>query len=143
MSLSASVCLQLLEWISFLLAAVPPRSRRTFVELVIGCMVNLEGWVTRAIGANCREAHWTTCSKLIKRARVSVAELSIRLLQLVQREFPAELAYLIIDDPLVSRCAKTGPGIGIKHDHSRKANLPTFLISQKWLRLSEQLREPP
>ena len=101
MSLTASVCLLLSEWITFLLAAVPSRSRRTFVELLIGSMLNPEGWVTRAIGAICREAHWTTYYKLIERAHVSVADLSIRLLQLVQRVFPTELVNLIIDDNLV------------------------------------------
>ena len=140
MSLSASVCLLLSEWISFLLVAVPPRSRRTFVELLIGCMLNPEGWVTRAIGAICREAHWTTYYKLIERAHVSVAKLSIRLLQLVQRVFPAELVNLIIDDTLVPRCATTGPGISIKHDHSRKANRPTFLNSQCWVTLALVVR---
>ena len=50
------------EWISFLPVAVPPRSRRTFVELLIGCMLNPEGWVTRAIGAIRREAHWNPIS---------------------------------------------------------------------------------
>jgi SRSO17 transposase len=140
MSLSASVCLLLSEWISFLLAAVPPRSRRTFVELLIGCMLNPEGWVTRAIGAICREAHWTTYYKLIERAHVSVAELSIRLLQRVQRVFPAELVNLIIDDTLVPRCARTGPGIGVKHDHSHKANRPTFLNSQCWVTLALVVR---
>jgi hypothetical protein len=50
MSLAANVCLLLSQWISFLLEAVPPRSRRTFVELLIGCLLNPEGWVTRAIG---------------------------------------------------------------------------------------------
>ena len=64
MSLAAAVCLLLSQWISFLLVAVPSRSRRTFVELLIGCMLNPEGWVTRAIGAICREAHWTTYYKL-------------------------------------------------------------------------------
>ena len=49
MSLAANVCLLLSEWISFLLVAVPPRSRRTFVELLIGCLLNPEGWVTRAL----------------------------------------------------------------------------------------------
>jgi AraC-like DNA-binding protein len=78
MSLAAAVCVLLSEWISFLLVAVPPRSRRTFGELLIGCMLNPEGWVTRAIGAICREAHWTTYYKLIERAHVSVAELSVR-----------------------------------------------------------------
>ena len=140
MSLTASVCVLISEWISFLLAAVPPRSRRTFVELLIGCMLNPEGWVTRAIGAIGREAHWTTYYKLIERAHVSVADLSVRLLQLVQRVFPAERVTLIIDDTLVPRCAKTGPGISIKHDHSRKANRPTFLNAQCWVTLAVVVR---
>ena len=140
MSLAASFCLLLSEWISFLLVAVPPRSRRTFVELLIGCMLNPEGWVTRAIGAICREAHWTTYYKLIERAHVSVADLSIRLLQLVQRVFPTKLVNLIIDDTLVPRCAKTGPGISIRHDHSHKANRPSFLNSQCWVTLALVVR---
>ena len=136
MSLSASVCLLLSNWVSFLLVAVPPRSRRTFVELLIGCMLNPEGWVTRAIGAICREAHWTTYYKLIERANVSVADLAIRLLQLVLSVFPTPVANLIIDDTLVPRCAKSGPGISVKHDHSRKANRPTYLNSQCWVTLA-------
>jgi len=140
MSLTASVCLLLSEWISFLLVAVPPRSRRTFVELLIGCMLNPEGWVTRAIGAICREAHWTTYYKLIERAHVSVADLSIRLLQLVQSVFPTDVANLIIDDTLVPRTAKTGPGISVKHDHARKANRPTFINSQCWVTLALVVR---
>ena len=103
-------------------------------------MLNPEGWVTRAIGAICREAHWTTYYKLIERAQVPVADLSIRLLQLVQRVFPADLVTLIIDDTLVPRCAKTGPGISIKHDHSHKANRPTFLNSQCWVTLALVVR---
>ena len=140
MSLTASVCLLLSEWISFLVAAVPPRSRRTFVELLIGCMLNPEGWVTRAIGAICREAHWTTYYKLIERAHVSVADLSIRLLQLAQSVFPTDVANLIIDDTLVPRCAPDGPGISVKFDHSRKANRPTFLNSQCWVTLALVVR---
>jgi hypothetical protein len=140
MSLAANVCLLLSEWISFLLVAVPPRSRRTFVELLIGCMLNPEGWVTRAIGAIRREAHWTTYYKLIERANVSVTELSLRLLQLVLRVCPAELVTLILDDTLVPRCVKFGPGISIKHDHSHKANRPTFLNSQCWVTLALVVR---
>ncbi|MBI5658538.1 MAG: transposase [Nitrosomonadales bacterium] len=140
MSLAAQACLLLSEWISFFLVAVPPRSRRTFVELLIGCMLNPEGWVTRAIGAISREAHWTTYYKLIERAHVPVADLSVRLLQLVQKVFPGELVNLIIDDTLVPRCAKTGPGISIKHDHARRANRPTFLNSQCWVTLALVVR---
>ncbi|MBK7236334.1 MAG: hypothetical protein IPI02_12165 [Sterolibacteriaceae bacterium] len=81
MSLTTSVCVLLSEWISFFLVAVPPRSRRTFAELLIGSMLNPEGWVTRAIGAICREAHWTTYYKLIERAQVSVGNLAIESVQ--------------------------------------------------------------
>jgi hypothetical protein len=140
MSLAASVCLPLSEWISFLLALVPPRSRRTFVELLNGRMLNPEGCATRAIGAICREVHWTTYYKLIERAHMSVADLAIGLLQLVQCVFPVELVNLIIDGTLVPRCAKTGPGISIKHGHSHKANRPTFLNSQCWVTLALVVR---
>jgi DDE superfamily endonuclease len=140
MPLAASVCALRSQWVSFLLVAVPPRSRRTFAELLIGSMLNPEGWVTRAIGAISREAHWTTYYKLIERAQVPVGDLSVRLLQLVQRVFPSELVNLIIDDTLVPRCAKTGPGISIKHDHSHKANRPTFLNSQCWVTLALVVR---
>ena len=144
MSLAANVCLLLSEWISFLLVAVPPRSRRTFVELLIGCLLNPEGWVTRAIGAIRREAHWTTyyklIDKLIERAQVPVTELSLRLLQLVLTVCPTELVTLILDDTLVLRGAKSGPGISIKHDHSHKANRPTFLNSQCWVTLALVVR---
>jgi hypothetical protein len=140
MSLTASVCILLSDWISFLLAAVPSRSRRTFVELLIGCMLNPEGWVTRAIGAIRRESHWTTYYKLIERAHLPVGDLAIRLLKWVQWVFPAELVNLIIDDTLVPRNAKTGPGISIKHDHSHKANRPTFLNSQCWVTLALVVR---
>jgi hypothetical protein len=140
MSLATNACLLLSEWISFLLVAVPSRSRRTFVELLIGCLLNPEGWVTRAIGAIRREAHWTTYYKLIERAQVPVTELSLRLLQLVLRVCPTELVTLILDDTLVPRCAKFGPGISIKHDHSHKANRPTFLNSQCWVTLALVVR---
>ncbi len=41
------VCLS--NWITRLLTAVPIRSRTTFVELLCGCLISSEGWVTRAI----------------------------------------------------------------------------------------------
>src|SRR6202521_3308309 len=51
MSLSNLVRLCLSEWISFLLPAVPIRSRATFIELLCGCLASPEGWVTRSIVA--------------------------------------------------------------------------------------------
>ena len=49
MSLAASVCVLLSQWISFLLVAVPSRSRRALVELLIHC--------ERAFGVRVPESH--------------------------------------------------------------------------------------
>ena len=54
--------------------------------------------------------------------------------------FPAERVNLIIDDTLVPRTAKTGPGIRVKHDPARKANRPTFLNSPCWVTLALVVR---
>jgi hypothetical protein len=130
-SLTASVCLQLSEWISFLLVAVPPRSRRAFVGLLIGCMLSPEGWVTRAIGAFCRDAHWTTYYKLIEQVHVSVANLSIRLLKLVQSVVSAEVANLIIDDTLMPRTSEIGPGISMS---ALTVPIRSWLVEESGLR---------
>ncbi len=66
--------------------------------------------------------------------------MSIRLLKLVLWVLPAALITLVVDDSLVLRCAEAGPGIRIKHDHSRKANRPTFVNSQCWVTLALVLR---
>ena len=57
MTFTAQVCRLLSEWITFLLAAVPPRSRRTFVELLCGCLMSQDGWVTRAISIDQRNSN--------------------------------------------------------------------------------------
>jgi hypothetical protein len=62
------------------------------------------------------------------------------LVQRVQLVFPSDVANLIIDDTLVPRTAKTGPGISVKHDHARKAHRPTFLNSQCWVTLALVVR---
>lgn len=130
MPLAAAVCVLLSQRVSFLVVAAPPRSRRTFAGLSISATLSPEGWDARAIGAISREAHRTTWNKLIERAQVPVGELAVRLLQLVQKVFPSELVNPIIDDTPVPRCAKAGQGIGIEHEHSHKANRPTFLTRQ-------------
>src|SRR6202051_2862731 len=83
MSLSNLVRLCLSEWISFLLPAVPIRSRATFIELLCGCLVPPEGWVTRFIIAISRRKHWTTYYKLIERGSVRTVRLARALFRLV------------------------------------------------------------
>jgi DDE superfamily endonuclease len=142
MSLPKLARLCLSEWITHLLAAVPIRSRATFIELLCGCLVSPEGWVTRAIGAICRQKHWTTYYKLIERARIRTVELARALLSLLLKLLPGDILTLVIDDTLIPRSSKDAPGCTIRHDHSRKTNRPEFLLSQCWVTLGVSVLGP-
>ena len=61
------VVLRLSGWISYFLTVVPPRSRRSFVELLCGCLISPEGWVTRTISGISLRCHWITYYKLLER----------------------------------------------------------------------------
>jgi len=135
MSLSNLVRLCLSEWISVLLPAVPVRSRATFIELLCGCLVSPEGWVTRSIVAISRRKHWTTYYKLIERGSVRTVRLARALFRLVLAVLPSDVLTLVLDDTLVPRSSASAPGCAYRHDHSRKTNRPPFLLAQCWVTL--------
>src|SRR5450432_4095885 len=126
MLFAVQVCRLLSEWISFLLLAVPPRSRRTFVELLCG-------WLTRAIGVIGRQCHWTTYFKLIGRGSIKTQALANQLLRLLIRFTPAGLPMVVLDDTLVMRWSASVPGVAVRHEHSRKPNRPRFVNAQCWV----------
>jgi hypothetical protein len=140
MSLTQDVRRSLSDWISFLLVPVSSRSHRTFIELLFGAMLSPEGWVTRAISAISRGAHWTTYYKLIERAQIDIITLSQRTTELILSVFRQQIATLIIDDTLVPRGPAHADGIAIRHDHSHKPNRPTFLNCQCWVTLALVIR---
>lgn len=135
MSLSNRVQLCLSEWINFLLLAVPIRSRASFVELLCGCMVSPEGWVTRAISTIARRRHWTTYYKLLGRGSLRTVRLARRLFMLVLAVLPCDVLTLVIDDTLVPRSSEKAPDCAYRHDHSRKINRPQFMRAQCWVTL--------
>ncbi len=77
MSFQRLVTLRLSEWISCFLAAVPPRSRRSFLELLCGCLISPDGWVTRALSHISLRCHWTTYYKLLERESLRTQVLAI------------------------------------------------------------------
>lgn len=130
---TARLCLS--NWITHLLTAVPFRSRATFVELLCGCLISPEGWVTRAISAIVRGRHWTTYYKLLERGSVRTLRLARALFEVVNNALPAQTLNLVIDDTLVPRQSEKAPGSTIRHDHTRKNNRPQFLRAQCWVTL--------
>lgn len=135
MSYAQTVRCCLSSWITHLLIAVPIRSRATFVELLCGCMISPEGWVTRAISAIARGRHWTTYYKLLQRGNVRTIRLARALFEVVNRALPTETLNLVIDDTLVPRQSEKAPGSTTRHDHAKKNNRPQFLLAQCWVTL--------
>jgi hypothetical protein len=110
MTFTALVCRLLSEWITLLLAAVPPRSRRTFIELLYGCLMAQEGWVTRAISIIGRKCHWTTCFKLLERGSFKTQALANQLLRLVMQFSSEAILTFVLDDTLLLRWSDSAPG---------------------------------
>ena len=135
MSYAQTVRLCLSSWITHLLTAVPLRARATFVELLCGCLISPEGWVTRAISAITRGRHWTTYYKLLERGSVRTLRLARALFEVVNDALPMETLNLVIDDTLIPRQSEKAPGSIIRHDHARKHNRPKFLLAQCWVTL--------
>ena len=87
----------------FLLAAVPPRSRRTFIELLCGCLMSQDGWVTRAISMIGRKCHWTTYFKLLERGSLKTQALANQLLRLGMQFSSEAILTFVLDDTLLLR----------------------------------------
>ena len=135
MSYAQTVRLCLSNWITHLLTAVPLRSRATFIELLCGCLISPEGWVTRAISAIARRKHWTTYYKLLERGSLRTLRLAHALFEVVAQALPMETLNLVIDDTLILRQSETAPGSMIRHDHAKKANQTQFVLAQCWVTL--------
>ena len=138
MSMPNLVCSNLSGWITFLLVAIPIRSHATFIELLCGCLVSPEGWVTRAISAINRGRHWTTYYKMLERGNVHVIPLARALLKLVLlvtlTAFP-EVITLVIDDTLILRISENAPTAIIRYNHAKKKNQKQFVLAQCWVTL--------
>ncbi len=130
---TARLCLS--NWITHLLTAVPPRSRATFIELLCGCLISPEGWVTRAISAITRRKYWTTYYKLLERGSLRTLRLAQALFELAAQSLPMDILNLVIDDTLILRQSETAPGSTIRHDHAKKANQTQFVLAQCWVTL--------
>lgn len=135
MSYAQTARQNLSSWITHLLLAVPARSRATFIELLCGCLISPQGWVTRAISAITRRSHWTTYYKLLERGSLRTLRLAHALFEVVAQALPMETLNLVIDDTLILRQSEIAPGSTIRHDHAQKANQTQFVLAQCWVTL--------
>ena len=134
------VALRLSEWVSCFLEVVPPRSRRSFLELLCGCLISPEGWVTRVLSNLSLRCHWTTYYKLLERGSLRTQALAIAQIRWLMKVLPQIMVDIIIDDTLVLRHSTKAPGAAIRFDHSHKRNRPSHVLAQNWVGLALTLR---
>lgn len=131
----------LCDWITFLSSALPPRSVRTFLELLIGAMLTPAGFVTEAYLLLGMRNHWTSYYKWLQAGRWSWLGLARQFVRLVWDVASPEVVYLAIDDTLTLRASKKAPGSQIHHQHGNKPNLARYVRGQCWVSLAWVLRK--
>jgi len=131
---------ELCHWITFLSAALPPRSVGTFLELLIGAMLSPAGFVTEAYLVIAMRNHWTSYYKWLQAGKWSWLGLARQFVRLVLKVVGPEAVHLVVDDTVVLRASKQAPGSQIHHQHCNKPNLAAYVRGQCWVSLAWVVR---
>lgn len=121
------------EFINFLTKALPIRSIPTFIELLVGCMLSSQGFVSEAYLASGCVKHWGSYYKWIEKGQWSWLNLSRQLICFILQQFPARWRFWVIDDTLVLRLSTKAPSSQMHYDHSHKGNRPNYVQGQCWV----------
>ena len=127
---------ELFHWITFLTRALPLRSVRTFIELLIGAMLTPSGFVTDAYLMVNMHNHWTSYYKWLQKGKWSWLALARQFTRLALQVAAPKVAYLVIDDTVTLRTSKKAPGSQIHHQHGSKPNLAAYVRGQCWVSLA-------
>jgi len=127
---------ELYYYITFLARALPPRSIKTFIELLIGSLLTQSGFVTSSWWILDMKNQWFSYHKWLEKGKWSYLKIMKRWTQLFLQLFPDKQVYLAIDDSIVLRHSKKAPESKIHHQHGCKTNLSQFVRGQCWVALA-------
>jgi len=131
---------ELCYWITFLCKVLPPRSIKTFIELLIGAMLTPTGFVTDAYLVVNMHNHWNSYYKWLQKGKWSWLALAKQFVRLVLATLKQDVVHLAIDDTLTLRASTKAPGSQIHHQHGNKPNLARFVRGQCWVSLALVVR---
>jgi hypothetical protein len=120
----------LFSWISSLMHSLPPKSKLTLIELIIGAMISASGHVTEAILAIKSDYNWTTYYKMIESGKFRWVAIVKNLTLMLSEIFFNGRIVLAVDDTLVLRTSEKAPGADIYFDHAAPKNKKRFVLSQ-------------
>jgi hypothetical protein len=109
--------------------SLPPKSKTTLIELIIGDMISASGHVTEAILAIKSEYNWTTYYKIIESGKFRWTTIVNNLTLLLSDIFTGRIV-LAVDDTLVPRSSEKTPGADIHFDHAAAKNKKRFILAQ-------------
>ena len=133
---------ELFHWITFLTHALPLRSVKTFVELLIGAMLTPSGFVCATyLSINARN-HWTSYFKWLQEGKWSWLRLGQRFTELVLQRHNESVVHVIVDDTLTLRASKKAPASQTHHQHGNKPNLARYVRGQCWVSLAIAMIRP-
>ena len=127
---------ELSYWITFLTKALPPRSIGTFIELLIGSMLTVTGFVTDAYSVIDMQNKWFSYYKWLQEEKWSWLSLARQFVRLCLMVIRADVIHLAIDDTLTLRSSRKAPGSKYPHQHGNKPNLANYVWGQCWVSLA-------
>jgi len=127
---------ELFYYITFLSRALPPRSTKTFIELLVGSLLTQSGFVTSSIWILDMANQWFSYHKWLEKGQWSYLILMRQWTALFLKLFPDKQVYLAIDDSIVLRNSKKAPMSKIHHQHGSKTNQPEYVRGQCWVALA-------
>lgn len=127
---------ELFYYITFLSRALPPRSIKTFIELLVGSLLTQTGFVTSAIWILDMANQWSSYHKWLQQGQWSYLILMRRWTRLFLKLFPDKQVYLAIDDSIVLRASKKAPMSQWHHQHGSKPNQAQYVRGQCWVALA-------
>lgn len=127
---------ELFYYITFLSRALPSRSVKTFIELLIGSLLTQTGFVTSCYTILTMGRQWFSYHKWLQTGQWSYLKLMRQWTQLFLQLFPDNNVYLAIDDSIVLRASKKAPMSQWHHQHSSKPNQTPFVRGQCWVALA-------
>jgi DDE superfamily endonuclease len=105
-----SIPSELCYWITFLGKTLPPRSIKTFIELLIGAMLTPTGFVTDAYLILDMHNLWSSYYKWLEKGKWSWLALARQFVRLLLASIKNDVVHLAIDDTLTLRSSKLAPG---------------------------------
>ena len=127
---------ELFYYITFLTRALPLRSAKTFIELLMGSLLTQSGFVTSAIWILDMARQWPSYYKWLETGQWSYLKLMRQWTALFLKLFGDSPVYLAIDDSIVLRHSKKAPMSQIHHQHGNKTNLSQYVRGQCWMALA-------